>query len=126
MSLITITDIGKKINECGQKYVQVIVSFVNPQVPPLNPNTPDPIWNKVIRDVSTQPNTKCVNIVDNSSVDIITNNDNFEILEKYFQSVHRCQLLAKSSSPFQKNQTFSCVGEMNDFLINIVNREIKK
>lgn len=120
----TIQEIGKNINDCGTKYVAWVLSFVIS--PPLTPpQTKDQVWNKVIHDISSQPKTKCVNVEPFSSVDIITDNDNFLSIERYFNSINRCQLVAKSSSAFQKNQTFSCVGEVNDFLVNVVNREIK-
>jgi hypothetical protein len=120
----TIQEIGKNINDCGTRYVAWVLSFVSSS-PPSPPQTKDQVWNKVIHDISSQSKTKCVNIETYSSVDVITDNDNFHSIERYLNSINRCQLVAKSSSAFQKNQTFSCVGEVNDFLVNIVNREIK-
>ena len=120
-----INNLGKKINECGMKYVSFIYSIVdNKTKTDQTSQTTDPIWNKVVNSIEEVPDTKITNVVHNSSFDVITSDDSFQKIERSLNSIENCRRLSASAAIFQKNQTFLCVGSMNDFLVNIVNRKI--
>lgn len=123
-----INRVGKKINDCGMKYVNFIYSFVESKTTSkttsINVQTDDRIWNQVTQTIISQPGAKITNVVELSSFDVISTDENFYQIERSLRIFDRCQKLNSSQSHFQKNQTFRCEGLMNDFLINVVNRTI--
>lgn len=122
--------VGKKINEIGSQCVETIVGLVYstanpPKTVPFS-NTPDQRWNETVYQLNQIPNTIVTNVEAWDSLDVVaTNKENFQQIQRLMQRTYYCKQLNESSSKFQQNQTFVCQG-MNDFLVNIVNREIHK